>query len=402
LSYEQATVQSNSQGLRLSATEKLVLGYIYPHAPVEIIMAHGLIPSLVRARPGVVGAFEASLQTFACSYTRNLFSQRVNDEIPPFAALLFPGNTCDSLLNVGDVWRVRYPDDVVFRLTYPAANQGEAGVRFLSEEIRNLSNSIEKVFGLPFSSSEFEEAASLTRQFREAIQFLYAARSVVPQALPYSKLTTLLHTFLMSPDSKSVIETARVASQVQHVLSKSKLSETVKRTREQLLKRHLSKVSVTREHNTPRVAVAGGMIDPGAIVALLSAAKIPENVLVMDFLTFGFKTAFTPPCDVAGEPFVSVARSILSSPLEPTQEGLEARLAFLKEVLTNLSIDGLVICEQSFCDPDEFEAPSLEAEALRCGVPVLRLPIDPELSDRERLGLRFQSFLETIKSKSEG
>lgn len=400
MSYEQATVQSNSQGLKLGTTEKLVLGYIYPHAPLEIVMAHGLIPSLVRARPGVVGAFEASLQTFACSYTRNLFSQRVNDELPPLAALLFPGNTCDSLLNVGDVWRVRYPDDVVFRLTYPAANQGEAGVRFLAEEIRSLSDSIEKAFGLPFSSSEFEEAASLTRQFREAIQFLYAARAILPQVLSYSRLAALIHTFLMSPEQKSVSEAVRTASQVQRALAKSKLTESAKKTQGQLLKRHLSRISVPHDLDSPRVAVAGGMIDPGSLVALLSAAGISENVLVIDLLTFGFKTAFTLPCNVEGDPFESVAKSILSSPLEPTQEGLQMRLTFLKEILTNLAIDGLVICEQSFCDPDEFEAPSLEAEASKSGVAVLRLPIDPELSDRERLGVRLQSFLETIKSKS--
>ncbi len=364
-------------------------------------MAHGLIPSLVRARPGVVGAFEASLQTFACSYTRNLFSQRVNDELPPLAALLFPGNTCDSLLNVGDIWRIRYPDDLVFRLTYPAANQGDAGVRFLADEIRNLSSSIEKAFGLPFSPSGFEEAASMTRQFREAFQFLYAARAILPQVLPYSKLVALVHAFLMSPDQKSVSETLRAALQVQRALTKAKLLESAKKTQGQLLKRHLSKTSFPHDTNTPRLAVAGGMIDPGALVALLSSAGISENMLAIDLLTFGFKTAFTSPCHLEGDPFESVAKSILSSPLEPTQEGLQTRLALLREILTNLAIDGLVICEQSFCDPDEFEAPSLEAEALKSGVSVLHLPIDPELSDRERLGVRLQSFLETIKSKSQ-
>jgi benzoyl-CoA reductase/2-hydroxyglutaryl-CoA dehydratase subunit BcrC/BadD/HgdB len=289
----------------------------------------------------------------------------------------------------------------VFRLTYPAANQGEAGVHFLAEEVRSLSSSLEKTFGLPFSSSEFEEAAGLTRQFREAIQFLYAARAVLPPVLPYSKVAALVHTFLMAPEEKAVSEAVRAASHVQRALAKSKLLESTKKTQGQLLKRHLTRVSVAHDLNTPRIAVAGGMIDPGSLVALLSAAGISENVFVIDLLTFGFKTAFTSPCDVEGDPFESVAKSILSSPLEPTQEGLEARLAFLGEILTNLSIDGLVICEQSFCDPDEFEAPSLEAKASKSGVPVLRLPIDPELSDRERLGVRLQSFLETIESKSQ-
>lgn len=401
MSYEQATVQSNGLGLRSDIVDRPIVGYIYPHAPLEIMMAHGLVPSLVRARPGVVGAFEGSLQTFACSYTRNLFSQRASDQLPTLAAILFPGNTCDSLLNVGDVWRIRFPNDIVFRLTYPAADQGEAGVRYLADELRDLSSSLEKAFGLPFSNAEFEDAANLTRQFRDAIQFLYAARTVRPQVLPYSKMAALIHAFLATPDRKSVGEAQRAASQVQRVLAKSKMLESAKKAHGQLVKQHLTKISVLHNVNAPRIAVAGGMIDPGALVALLMTAGISENIIVADFLTFGFKTAFTPPCDTEGDPFESVARSILSSPLEPTQERLETRLSFLREILTNLAIDGLVICEQSFCDPDEFEAPSLEAEASKSGVPVLHLPIDPELSDRERLGVRLQSFLETIKSSSQ-
>jgi benzoyl-CoA reductase/2-hydroxyglutaryl-CoA dehydratase subunit BcrC/BadD/HgdB len=67
-------------------------------------------------------------------------------------------------------------------------------------------------------------------------------------------------------------------------------------------------------------------------------------------------------------------------------------------MLTKLSIDGLIICEQSFCDPDQFEAPSLEAAASEVNVPSVRLPLDPEFSDRARLEVRIQSFLETLHS----
>ena len=66
-------------------------------------------------------------------------------------------------------------------------------------------------------------------------------------------------------------------------------------------------------------------------------------------------------------------------------------------MLEALSFDGLVICEQSFCDPDEFETPSLLRIADQLGVPSLRLPIDPEISDRSRLIGRLQTFLETLE-----
>ena len=97
-----------------------------------------------------------------------------------------------------------------------------------------------------------------------------------------------------------------------------------------------------------------------------------------------------------GDPFETMARSVLGALLEPTQEGLPKRLDFLKDALTHLAIDGLIVCEQSFCDPDEFESPSLAAVASKAGVRSVRLPVDPEFSDRARLEGRIQSFLETL------
>jgi benzoyl-CoA reductase/2-hydroxyglutaryl-CoA dehydratase subunit BcrC/BadD/HgdB len=133
----------------------------------------------------------------------------------------------------------------------------------------------------------------------------------------------------------------------------------------------------------------------------------------LDLLSFGFKTVYTPktlippvnkgskPVGAAPEPsyegpFKAMARAILQAPLEPTQEGLPKRLHFLRQLLPKIGAQGLVVCEQSFCDPDEFESPSLEKAAEDVGIPSLRLPLDPELSDRGRLEGRLQTFLETI------
>jgi benzoyl-CoA reductase/2-hydroxyglutaryl-CoA dehydratase subunit BcrC/BadD/HgdB len=101
--------------------------------------------------------------------------------------------------------------------------------------------------------------------------------------------------------------------------------------------------------------------------------------------------------NLEGDPFVAMSRSILNAPSEPTQEGLRGRLEFIKVLLPKLSINGLVVCEQSFCEPDQFEAPSILKVASEAGVPSVRLPIDPELSDRARLRGRIQSFLETFE-----
>ena len=300
--------------------------------------------------------------------------------------------------NVADVWRHRFPEDKILILTYPAARFGEDSVSFLAEELRILSESLKNIFGRPLSNDGFLAAVSLVNDFRNAAQTLYSCRVVDPTVVSYSELARMVRMFLTSPDADTARRISESASAASRILDGRGQLGAVKSLQEGLLAGTLDDVEIAVESNAPRVIVAGGMIEPQAIASLFKGSpKFSDDVIVFDLLSFGFKTVFTPPVSLMGDPFVAMARSILGAPSEPTQEGLHGRLEFLKLVLSRLSIRGLVVCEQSFCDPDQFEAPSLVSAASEVGVPSVRLPIDPELSDRARLEGRIQSFLETLE-----
>jgi hypothetical protein len=216
--------------------------------------------------------------------------------------------------------------------------------------------------------------------------------------LPYAKIIRMVRDFLTFPDAEAVDQITESALDTSRRLDEAGKLRTANSLKDELLNGVLSDSKVDADSKTPRVIVVGGMTEPLAIESLFNAAReLGEDVLVTDLLSFGFKTAFTPPVSLDGDPFTAMSRSILKAPSEPTQEGLPRRLEFLKRLISKLSINGLVICEQSFCDPDQFEAPSLLRAASEVGVPAVRLPIDPELSDRARLEGRIQSFLETLR-----
>lgn len=398
LSYEDIVKSSEKRLAELSSGSKTVLGYVYPHIPLELFLAHGITPSLIWADLNVRGGFEGSIQTFACSLARNLFSRRSTNGLSSFSGILLPSNTCDSLLNVGDVWRHRFPQDKFFRLTYPSANFDEDSVRFLAEELRLLSQSLTKVFGRSFSEGDLRAAVALVNRFRDSAQTLYACRMVNSAIVPYAKIIRMVRDFLTFPDAQVVDQITESALDASKRLGEAGELRTANSLRDELLNGVLSDDKVDADSKTPRVIVVGGMTEPLAVESLFNASgELGEGVLVTDLLSFGFKTVFTPPVNLDGDPFTSMSRSILNAPSEPTQEGLPKRLEFLKRLISKLSINGLVICEQSFCDPDQFEAPSLLRAASEVRVPAIRLPIDPELSDRARLEGRIQSFLETLQ-----
>ena len=399
MSYEGVLEQSGSGLKELLKAGEEIIGYIYPHTPLELFLAHGLTPSLMRAMPGIGSGFEESLQTFACSYIRNLYNQRVNEQLPAITGLLFPGNTCDSLQNLTDIWKVRFSNDRIYRLTYPVTRYAtdDSAEIYLSKELEFLSKNIELTLNRPFLADNYERAVSMIREFRLDTQFLYAARVVDPKVLSYNELALLVRSFLSAPVVSVASEIHKTALSVKEKMDSKGFLGIINSILSGLQEKDLSKVESFEPPAGPRILVVGGMVEPQAIAAIINGiAGIDDSVLVLDLLSFGFKSVFAPPIDSNENPFAEMAKSILAAPGEPTQEGLPKRMEFIKNLVEALHIDGLIICEQSFCDPDQFEAPSIEKAASKSGIRTVRIPLDPELSDRARIEVKIQTFLEAI------
>ena len=396
--YDELVEEDRTELQTLSKTGHSLIGYIFPHAPVELFLAHRLMPTLLRADPKTSGGYEGSLQTFCCAYARNLFGQRAAGRLPPLAGIVFPGGTCDSLQNVADVWGFRFPEDTVFRLVYPVASQAKGAVQYFTEELRNLSHLLEAKYKHSFSAQRFKDAVALSTRFHTAAQFIAAARLVDPQLIPYAQYASLVRRYFTAPDSRAVVQLENTRSAVQEKLGKNQCA-AAEGIQKALLSHRLKDIQLPRGASGPRIMVIGGMVDPQALATLIRATGKNSAEIVLDVLSFGFRTVFTSSPQLRGDPFEAMASALLDAPTEPTQEGLPNRLAFLQDMLRHLRIDGLVVCEQSFCDPDEFEAPSLAAVAAKIGVPMTRLQLDPELSDRARVEGKIHSFLETLTTK---
>ncbi|MFX1317632.1 MAG: 2-hydroxyacyl-CoA dehydratase [Promethearchaeota archaeon] len=386
----------------LIATKHGLIGYIYPHAPLELFLAHEFTPTLLWAEPKMPSAYEVSLQTFCCAYSRNLFSQRSKEHLPPLKAILFPGGTCDSLQNLGDVWRARFPGDTVLRLTYPVANDDMA-VTYLAEELQDLSNHLEVSLGKRFVMESYQKAVALIAEFKAAAQFIAVARIIQPSIYPYLEYARLIRKFLTAPTLNTLTEIESVATQLQNELRKEQRLPTIEALRHGLLAGHIPDQIDIQSTDEPRIMIIGGMVDPEGIAFHFNNAKANADLedleIAFDLLSFTYRTTFTKAPNLQGDPFTEMAQSILSAPAEPTQEGLPSRLAFLRRVFEKLKIDGLIICEQSFCDPDQFEVPDTLKIAEQNKVLSVRVPLDPEFSDRVRLEGRIQSFLETLTAR---
>jgi hypothetical protein len=241
----------------------------------------------------------------------------------------------------------------------------------------------------------------LTAQFLSATQFIVAARLLQPPVLPYTEFAKQICQFLTTPNHESLLQLENTASSIRQTLEKNQLVTTTEALSYALLHREFDGITINPNTSNKRIAVLGGMIDPEAFAVLFNNAASDNSLdaeIVLDLFSFSFRRVFSQPPRLQGDPFEEIAQSLLSHYTEPTQEGLPERLGVLEKVLPKLAIDGLIICEQSFCDPDGFEAPAVASIAAKTGIPTTRLYLDAELSDKGRLESKIQSFLEILKT----
>ncbi|TFG07766.1 2-hydroxyacyl-CoA dehydratase, partial [Candidatus Thorarchaeota archaeon] len=295
MSFPRVIEQSDQAVRDLAVAGEQLLGYIYPHFPLEIAMAHGFTPSLVRTSQSAMGGYESSLQTFACSLTRNLFSQRASGGLTIFSGITFSGNTCDSLQNVGEVWRKRFPEDKIFRLTYPAAVPGESAVSFLSNELRKFSKELENAFKVPFSEELFKDAVALVSEIREGLQILYSVRAYSPEVLKYSELSRLIEGFLRAPVTSTLENVLELKTSIMEPIDQKDDSGPASRLRNAFLKQDLTEVRPMPASESTRLVVVGGMIETSSLSQLIAnVSNFSEDMIVLDLLSYGFKTIFTP------------------------------------------------------------------------------------------------------------
>jgi benzoyl-CoA reductase/2-hydroxyglutaryl-CoA dehydratase subunit BcrC/BadD/HgdB len=279
----------------------------------------------------------------------------------------------------------------------------DAAITFLAEELRNLSNHLEVTMGTRFAMEKYQEAVALIAEFRAAAQFITSARILQPSIYPYLEYTRLIRRFLTAPNAQNLQDIEAVATQLQAELRKNQLLPIAEALRYGLLTGQLPEQVSIQSKDEPRVMLMGGMVDPEGIALYFENAKnnadMEDVEIAFDLLSFTFRTIFTKAPNLQGNPYSEMAKSILTAPAEPTQEGLPTRLNFIDQVFSKLHMNGLILCQQSFCDPDQFEVPDTLKLAEKKKLLAVRVPLDPEFSDRARLEGRLQSFLETLTAR---
>ena len=345
-----------------------VLGYFCSSMSEEIVAAAGLLPFRMRATGSTdTELSDAYLSSINCSFTRHCLNAALSGELDFLDGLIVP-NSCDNVRRIYDHWIRQRKTPFVQMISLPR-KAGEAQVNWFRDELTNLKERMEEHFGVEITDERLREAIRLQNETRRLQRRLYDLRkSLTP---PISGAETLAVT---------VAGTAMPKARYNRLLAEL-----------------LDDLAACEGHSNyrARLMVMGGELDDPAYMEVIEEQG---GLVVTDSLCFGSRMLWKDVEEDADDPMTALARFYVAErPSCPRVFGeYEQRAAFVREMIRDFRVDGVILERLAFCDLWGFEQFTIQNDFQDWDIPLIMLDREYTLSGIGQLRTRVQAFLETI------
>jgi len=142
--------------------------------------------------------------------------------------------------------------------------------------------------------------------------------------------------------------------------------------------------------------ILGGILDDPAYLEVIEDLG---GLIVTDVLCFGSKIFWEDVKEAEDDPLMALARyNITESPSCPHTVGVfPERAKFVKDMVRDFDVEGVISQRIQFCDNWGYETKMLQDVMKESEIPFLRLEREYILGSVGQLRTRIQAFLETLE-----
>jgi benzoyl-CoA reductase subunit C len=345
-----------------------IAGYFCSHVPIEVMTAAGLLPFRMRGT-GSTGTelSDAYFSSINCSFPRHTFNQALRGEYD-FLDGLVCISSCDHVRRVYDNWKIAFKTPYVKIMSLPK-KVGNDQVEWYREEIEIFRNELKDHFGAKISDDDLRAAIKLHNETRRLQRQLYDLRKRKDPPISGAQALSVM------------VAAASMPAEHYNGLLRTLIDD-------------LSKSSGTGSYRARLMIVGSELDDPEYI-------EIIENqggFVVTDSLCFGTRTMWVDVNEKEPDPVLALARYYIQErPSCPRMnEDQPRRAAFLRDLIRDFDVNGVVGERMLFCDYWCVEHYMNKADLKEVGVPFIEIDREYILSGKGQLQTRIQAFLETM------
>lgn len=344
------------------------IGWFCSFVPEELIMAAGLEPVRLQGQEDRVKEADGYVCSNLCPFLKNLMETGLSSKMADIDGFVFV-NSCDGMRRLYDLW-TQYigSKQFIYWLELPK-NQNESAVSYFTHQLSSWSDRLGKDFRVEISEERIKEAIALMNEHRRLIAEIFEGQKEYPPRYSGSDLLQLLTAEATVPKP-----------------------EGADRLKEPL--RSFPGTSSGQVHQ-PRILVMGNEIHRLALFEMVEKAN--GSIVIFDTCN-GLKHYTDLVVDV-GPALNALARRYLLKPSCARMPGFETRIIRLRKLVSDYGIQGVIYSNIKYCDYGLFEIPQIEKAMKDLGLPFIILENDYVWSDTERMRIRVEAFLETVRQE---
>ena len=350
------------------ANNRQVIGYFCSSMPEEIITAAGMLPFRVRGTGSESTELaDTYFSSINCTFCRHAFNMALKGEYE-FLDGLVMFNSCDNVRRIYDHWTQQLSTPFTHFMTLPRKAEPPQ-VEFFRGELEILKECIETHFGVRITDDNLREAIQVHNRSRRLMRDLYELRKRDRPPITGTETLAL-------PVAATAMPKARFNELLTDLLDELKDAEG-------------------KEGYRARLLVLGGVLDDPRYMEVIESQG---GLVVTDSLCFGTRNFWVDVDESAEDPLLALAQYYVADrPSCPRTFGLhEGRAEYLRKMIEDFGVQGVIFERLTFCDVWGFEAFPLSNDFAEWGVPVLSLDREYTLGAVGQLRTRVQAFLESL------
>lgn len=347
---------------------KMVFGYMCTNSPEELLDAAGILP--VRYLGASVNVTDANQYqtTYMCHYARSILELGLNKEYKDLDGQVYTYG-CDGGSNLYQILMETVPQKYQRFLYMPHNMDSVGSLEFYMEELKAFKKSLEEYLNKEISDDEIKESIKLYNQHKDLLQTIYDMRGL---------------------EKRPLFKGSEVAEIIEYAVSVSK-------TQSNDMLRQLIEAASSREVEEwvgPRVIGVGTMVDK-------EFQKVIEDLggmVVGDTFCIG-KRYFFEKVDEELPPLEALSQYVKNKLPCHCMGHKRVPEQYLDEILKQVkqyNAHGVVLANQKWCDPIQFDRPYILEELQSLGIPTIVVDIERTV-DTSQIRNRLESFMEMIK-----
>ena len=348
-----------------------IMGYFCAAMPVELITAAGFLPFRVRAT-GSAGTelSDAYFGNINCSFPRHAFNMALKGEYDFLDGVVI-FNSCDHIRRLYDHWIRQMKTPFVKILSLPRKDE-PAQVEWFRGELAILRQQMQEHFGVEITDDKLREAIALHNASRRLQRELYELRKVDKPPITGAEMLAV-----------TVAGTAMPPGRYNQLLAE--------------LMKDVGQASGHSDYRA-RLMITGGELDNPEYVGVIEGQG---GLVVTDALCFGSRMIWRDVDPRIDDPLTALAQYYVADrpPCARMYTKYDQRVEYIKDMIRDFKVDGVIFVRLTFCELWGFEQYSLTNDFKKLNIPLLCMDREYTQSGVGQLRTRVQAFLETLGDK---